>query len=200
MGTKIVVHSNTKRLVQVVGAALLIAAALTGLKRFSVWWKAPERAQVSNASGALGVQVDTKSSSLIMGQSTVVDADTLEIQGARIRLEGIDAPEASQRCGAVGKEWACGQEAALALADWLGDRPVSCRPEGQDRYQRTLARCFVGAEDVQAWLVLNGWALAYREYSKDYVAAEEVAQSRKAGLWRGDFVPPWDWREGREAK
>ena len=200
MGTKVVVHSNAKRLFQVIGAALLIAAALTGLKRFSAWWKAPAPTQVSATPAALESEITPKVSDLVVGQSSVIDADTLEIHGTRIRLEGVDAPESSQRCGAAGQEWACGQKAALALADWLGDRPVSCRPKGQDRYQRVLARCFVGTEDVQAWLVLNGWALAYRIYSKDYVAAEEVAQSRKAGLWQGDFVSPWDWREGHGTK
>ena len=200
MPTKVVVHSNTKRLIQVVAAALFIAATLTGIKKFAVWWDAPDAVPLeitpaaveSNANAAAP---SATSKNLVTGRSSVIDADTLEIHGTRIRLEGIDAPEASQRCGATSQEWACGQQAALALSEWLGVRPLSCRTQGKDRYQRTLARCFVGTEDVQSWLVINGWALAYRSYSKDYVAAEEVAQARKAGLWRGEFVPPWEWRK-----
>lgn len=198
MTTKVVVHSNTKRLVQVVGLALLMAAGLTGLKRFSTWWKAPsEQPQpVAGASIALSAAkpTATNENGLIVGPSAVVDADTIEINGLRIRLEGIDAPEASQRCMIAGQEWACGRKAATALGSWLGDKPVSCAPKGKDRYGRTLARCFVGADDIQSWLVINGWALAFREHSKDFVDAEEVAKSRKAGLWQGEFVAPWDWR------
>lgn len=197
MGTKIVVHSNAKRLAQVVCAAILIAATLTGIKRLAAWRDAAEQ-PVATVAASLA-DAPTKpvdpTGNLMVGQSSVIDADTIEIHGVRIRLEGIDAPEADQRCGAAGREWACGQQASVALSDWLGDRTVSCRAKGEDRYQRKLARCFVGSEDVQAWLVLNGWALAYRSYSQDYVAAEEVAQSRSAGLWQGEFVKPWDWRQ-----
>lgn len=199
MNRKVVVHSNAKRLVQVVGAALLIAATLTGLKRLSEWRKADsDPVQTPVASVTILSPIEGPST-IVVGRSSVIDADTLEIHGKRIRLEGVDAPEGSQRCGAVGQEWACGQQAAMALSGWLGERTVSCNPKGQDRYERLLARCFVDSEDVQSWLVLNGWALAYRQYSTDYVAAEEVAQSRKAGLWQGEFVPPWDWRDRQKA-
>ena len=196
MTTKVVVHSNFKRLVQVILAALLIAGGLVGIKKLAAWWRVPEAPVAASAPLALEFATPAaQANNLITGRSSVIDADTLEIHGMRIRLEGIDAPESSQRCGAAGQEWACGQQAALALNDWIGERNVSCRRQGQDRYQRTLARCFVGTEDVQSWLVLNGWALAYRRYSADYVAAEEIAQSRQAGLWQGEFVPPWQWRQ-----
>lgn len=194
MGTKIVVHSNTKRLVQVVCAAIVIAASLTGIKKLSAWWRAPETSSVVVAPSTPSSPSYRASGEVLTGQSSVIDGDTLDIHGVRVRLEGVDAPESSQRCGVKGEDWACGQQAALALSNWLGNRPVSCKPAGTDRYQRMLARCFVGTEDVQTWLVLNGWALAYRQYSNDYVAAEEIAQARKVGLWRSEFVPPWEWR------
>lgn len=198
MGTKVVVHSNAKRLLQVIVAAILIAAALTGLKKVAAWWHEPpsEPAQVA-ANAAAGASVPNEAvdtAGLIIGRASVIDGDTLDVRSVRIRLEGVDAPESSQRCGSAGDEWMCGREAAMALSEWIGERNVSCRPQGVDRYQRTLARCFVGSEDIQAWLVLNGWALAYRDYSTDYVAAEDVAQQRKAGMWRGDFQAPWEWR------
>jgi len=194
MSQKVIIHSNGKRFVQVVGTAILLAAALTGLKRVSVWWKDGD--QVARADiAALPSERIGKASNLIVGTSVVIDGDTIEIHGVRIRLAGVDAPESQQRCGRAGEEWPCGQRAALALADWLGSRTVSCNPTGKDRYQRTLAHCFSGTEDVQAWLVLNGWALAYRQYSKDYVAAEEVAQAGRAGVWAGEFKAPWEWRK-----
>lgn len=198
MSTKIVVHSNTKRLIQVVGFSLLIAIALTGLKRFSAWWKADHTQVVEGpVVSASATPPSLNENGLIVGRSAVVDADTIEIQGQRIRLEGIDAPEASQHCTMAGQEWACGRKAATALGSWLGDKPVSCAPKGKDRYGRTLARCFVGTDDIQSWLVINGWALAFREHSKDFIAAEEVAKARKVGLWQGEFVAPWDWRAQR---
>ena len=200
MTTKVVVHSNTKRLIQIVGLALLIAAGLTGLKRFSTWWNAPaEQKPIADTPIAANAEkpIAPGESSLIAGQSIVVDADTIDIDGQRIRLEGIDAPEASQHCTIKGQEWACGRNAAIALETWLGERPVSCIPRDKDRYGRTLARCFVDSDDIQSWLVINGWALAFREHSKDFVAAEEVAKSRKVGLWQGEFVAPWDWRAER---
>lgn len=203
MATKVVVHSTFKRFVQVVGFAVVIAAALTGLKKLAnrdnpeIQVQAPAQAMDADPSASEAPVVTD--ANLVAGRSSVVDADTLEIHGTRIRLEGVDAPESSQRCGAAGQEWACGQQAALALSDWIGDKPVSCRVNGSDRYQRKLARCTMDGQDMQAWLVSNGWAMAYRRYSTDYVAAEEVAQAAKLGLWRGEFVMPWDWRKGERA-
>jgi endonuclease YncB( thermonuclease family) len=46
-------------------------------------------------------------------------------------------------------------------------------------------------------MVLNGWALAYRRYSTDYVVEELTARKARRGIWRGEFVPPWEWRKGK---
>ena len=43
-------------------------------------------------------------------------------------------------------------------------------------------------------MVLAGWALAYRQYSTDYVDAEAEARKARRGLWRGTFAKPWEWR------
>jgi endonuclease YncB( thermonuclease family) len=125
----------------------------------------------------------------------VIDGDTLEIQGRRIRLHGIDAPESGQTCSADGKTYRCGQQAALALADKIGRETVSCQPKDTDRYGRVVAVCRIGAEDLNAWMTLKGWALAYREYSGDYVWAEDAAKQAHKGIWVGEFEPPWDWRK-----
>jgi endonuclease YncB( thermonuclease family) len=131
----------------------------------------------------------------IMGTATVIDGDTIEIHGQRIRLHGIDAPESDQRCTRPdGTSWRCGQQAALALADHIGTATVRCKPHGHDRYRRVVAVCFKGAEDLDRWMVANGLAVAYREYSLDYVADEERAKRVKLGIWSGSFDMPWDWR------
>ncbi len=131
------------------------------------------------------------------GQASVIDGDTIEIHGQRIRLRGIDAPESGQLCYIGGKRWRCGKDAANVLADLINRRPVTCQERDRDRYGRVVAICRVAGEDLGAWLVGNGLALAYRRYSTAYVPHEGRARLAKAGMWRGAFVPPWEWRRGQ---
>ena len=107
----------------------------------------------------------------ITGTASVIDGDTIDIHGQRIRLHGIDAPESRQTCVADGEVWRCGQQAALALFDFIGRSPVVCQEQGKDRYGRTIGACSVRGEDIEAWMVLNGWALAYRKL-RDMIAEE----------------------------
>lgn len=130
----------------------------------------------------------------IIGRPTVIDGDTIEVRGQRIRLFGIDAPESSQRCTLDDKSYRCGQQSALALAEKIGARTVRCEKRDIDRYQRIVAVCHVGSEDIGNWLVKQGWAVAFRKYSLDYVSAENEARVAKRGVWRGDFEMPWEWR------
>ena len=132
----------------------------------------------------------------VTGPARVIDGDTLDIAGERIRFHGIDAPESGQTCVADGERWRCGQKATAALADFIGTSPVRCEGQGTDRYGRTIATCYVRGEDIEAWMVTNGWALAYRRYSLDYTDEEARAEADRAGIWRGEFVAPWQWRKG----
>lgn len=136
----------------------------------------------------------------IIGQASVIDGDTLEIHGTRIRLHGIDAPESEQLCIAKDKKFRCGQRAALALSDKIGNSTVSCDPRDIDRYNRVVAVCSAGGENLNGWLVASGWAMAYRHYSTDYIPHEQRASAAKLGIWQGAFVPPWDWRQGKRLK
>ncbi|MFC5068867.1 thermonuclease family protein [Flaviflagellibacter deserti] len=133
----------------------------------------------------------------IIGRATVTDGDTIEIHGQRIRLFGIDAPEGGQTCGdEAGRQYRCGQTAALALDRLIASAsPTRCEPLDVDRYGRIVARCFTGAVDVAEWLVSRGLAVDYPEYSRGvYGPAENRARTAKAGLWRGRFEKPWEWR------
>jgi endonuclease YncB( thermonuclease family) len=133
----------------------------------------------------------------VVGVASVIDGDTIAIHGIRIRLHGIDAPESAQRCiDASNRPWPCGPRAAFALADRIGQSTISCRRTDTDRNGRVLAVCFLGREDLNAWMVRSGWAVAFRRYSTDYVAQEERAKARRAGIWASRFVIPWDWRRG----
>jgi len=75
-----------------------------------------------------------------------------------------------------------------------GGRSVACEGRDIDRYGRIVAVCRAGSEDLNAWMVSEGWALAYRYYSLDYVSQEDRARAAGRGLWRGEFTPPWEWR------
>jgi endonuclease YncB( thermonuclease family) len=132
------------------------------------------------------------------GRVSVVDGDTLELHGQRIRLAAIDAPEARQSCLLGGKPWPCGRRAAFALADLVGTATVTCRWRSRDRYRRAVATCAVGGTDLGGWLVEQGWALAFRRYGLDYVSQEDRARDARRGLWAGSFVPPWALRRGNK--
>lgn len=107
-------------------------------------------------------------SGTIAGAARAVDGDTLVINGERIRLYGIDAPESAQQClDGGGKPYACGLVSKDALAKKIGSSPVTCRVKNTDVYGRSVSVCgltnFVGSlEDLNAWLVDNGYAVAYR--------------------------------------
>jgi endonuclease YncB( thermonuclease family) len=124
----------------------------------------------------------------------VVDADTLVVAGARVRLDAADAPEARQICERGGVAWACGRDAAEALRHFIGGRDVRCERRGRDRFDRVLALCRVGSEDIGAWLVGEGLAVAYTRYSLRYVPQEWLARLRGRGIWGGQFENPEDWR------
>ena len=127
-------------------------------------------------------------------QVRVIDADTVDLDGVRYRLHGIDAPEARQTCRAWGRTWDCGAAATEALMSRA--EGMSCTSSGTDRFGREIGTCSSGGVDLNAWLVANGWALAYRQFSTDYVGREEQARSNRRGMHRGEFVEPWDWRRG----
>lgn len=131
----------------------------------------------------------------VIGQASVIDGDTIEIHGRRIRLSGIDAVESGQRCSRNGQPWNCGKAAAFALADRIGRATIDCRGDDQDRYGRLIAVCFKGVEDLNGWMVEQGWAVAYRRYSVDYVANEDAARAAGRGLWSSTFDMPWEWRK-----
>ena len=149
---------------------------------------------------ALFLFATAASAQSVAGTASVIDGDTIEIHGERIRLHGVDAVEGRQTCRLPeGKTWACGTDAAMALADRIGRRPVTCDQRDIDRYGRIVAVCRQGDTDLGAWMVAQGWAMAYRQYSTDYVGAEEAAHAAGRGLWASEFSPPWEWRKAQRS-
>jgi endonuclease YncB( thermonuclease family) len=130
------------------------------------------------------------------GQASIIDGDTLEIHGNRIRLWGVDAPESDQLCrGEDSLQYRCGAKAANELDAFIDKRPVSCIPISLDQYGRTVATCSVGGVDLGEWLVRNGFALDWPEYSRgQYGDIQREAEHAGRGMWEGSYVEPWLFR------
>lgn len=124
----------------------------------------------------------------------VIDGDTIAIGDERIRLFGIDAPEDSQTCSQDGRSVRCGDEATAYLQALIGRRQVNCEGEDRDRYGRLIAVCSIDGNDIGRQMVRSGWAVAFREYSDEYVSDENAARSERRGLWQGGFQLPSEWR------
>ena len=132
----------------------------------------------------------------ISGVPSITDGDTIKIFNKPIRFHGIDAPEKKQICIKNSKEYSCGQEATNALKIKINEKLVTCKVQDKlDRYKRYIGVCFLGNVDLNKWMVINGYAVAYRRYSKDYIKDENYAKKNKIGLWSGNFVHPEKWRK-----
>lgn len=137
----------------------------------------------------------------IVGRASVIDGDTIEIHGERIRFNGIDAPESQQLCeNAKGREYRCGQVASDALANFLSkSRPTQCEFVERDQYGRFVGDCYrADGQSVASWLVRYGHALDWPRYSNGaYASDQSAAKAQRLGMWAGKFQAPWDWRAAR---
>lgn len=142
--------------------------------------------------------------SSLVGRASVIDGDTIEIHGERIRLNGIDAPEAAQSCrDRSGKRYRCGARSADALAKLLkASPPTRCDFVERDQYDRFVGDCYrADGASVQAAMVRSGWALDWPRHSGGAFARDqEAARREKSGMWDGDFQPPWEWRAEQRAQ
>lgn len=131
----------------------------------------------------------------LIGTALVVDGDTIEIAGQRVRLEGIDAPELAQTCEtATGQSWPCGRSSVAALKRLISSKPISCEQRGQDKYRRVLAVCIADGRNINEAMVRDGFAWAFVKYSNEFDQAELKARAAKSGVWQGRAVAPWDYR------
>ncbi|MDE3814260.1 helix-turn-helix domain-containing protein [Sinorhizobium meliloti] len=120
----------------------------------------------------------------ITGRATVIDGDTIEIRGERIRLHGVDAPESWQKCeNADGSSYRCGREAAQELDRFLAEsRPARCEFVQRDRYKRFVGVCFrADGRDVNHWLVESGNAVDWTRYSNGVYANDMRSIDREIG-------------------
>ena len=125
----------------------------------------------------------------------IIDGDTIHLNNEKIRFTGIDTPELKQTCKKNSEIIYCGIEARQLLIDKIGKDKVICVREGKDQYKRTLAECFVNDLSLSRYLVREGYAFAYRKYSKKFINDEDFAKKNNMGMWSMNFEYPWDWRK-----
>ena len=139
----------------------------------------------------------------ISGFAKVVDGDTIKINSKKIRLYGIDAPEKKQKCKktyltisfmSFTKDYMCGELSTQKLIKKINKQKLNCNILDVDRYKRLIGECFKRNINLNSWMVSNGYAVAYRKYSKKYVSDEINAKNNKLGIWQGKFEMPWDYR------
>ena len=130
----------------------------------------------------------------------IIDGDTIELNGEKIRFSGIDTPELKQTCIKTedGIYWLvhCGKFVREILVKKIGNNTLNCEREAEkDFFGRTLGECFVNGESLSKFLVRNGYGFAYIKYSKKYVEDEKHAKNNNLGLWAMEFKFPWDFRK-----
>ena len=131
----------------------------------------------------------------IKGNPIIIDGDTVNIGNNKIRLHGIDAPETKQKCTKNNVEWNCGIQSTKFLKKLIGNEQIQCVTNGKDRYKRYIGICYKNNIDLNSQMVINGWAIAYRYYSLDYIKEEEQAKLNKIGIWSGEFIEPYLFRK-----
>ncbi len=148
--------------------------------------------------------VKSQEPKIISGIAKVIDGDTIKIEKNKIRLFGIDAPESKQLCQktwlsisfiSFNKNYPCGKISTNKLKVKINSKFILCKSSNIDRYNRFIAECYKNKTNINRWMVLNGHAVAYRKYSKKFVAEENLAKKEKLGLWSGTFQMPWEWRK-----
>lgn len=142
----------------------------------------------------------------IYGKPKIIDGDTLHINNNKIRLHAIDAPEINQTCTKNKIIWNCGIRSTNFLKEIIDGKKISCKRKEKDKYKRDIGVCYKWQKnflwrkstdiiDLNREMVLNGWAIAYRYYSLDYVNEEEIAKKNKIGIWSGEFEEPYLFRK-----
>lgn len=143
----------------------------------------------------------------ISGIPKIVDGDTLHIKNYKIRFESIDAPEIKQKCKkdyfkisyiigfTLKKNYSCGIISKKNLEKKVKNSEIKCILSSKDKYKRYLGTCYKGSLNLNKWMVRNGFAVAYKRYSKQYLNDENFAKVNKLGMWKGTFLRPEKWRK-----
>ena len=143
----------------------------------------------------LGAGGEAAASGLV-GTPEVVDGDTLVVVGETVHLIDIDAPELGQQCAIAGRLFDCGVVARAALLDLSAGAEVICELISTIAGGEIIGQCSAAGYDLSEGMIYSGWALAQRDIAERYTAIEDGARRAGRGLWKGEFVAPWAWRNG----
>lgn len=145
---------------------------------------------------ALGaVLLEISEQGQIKGQANVIKGNIIEINQQKIKLYGIDAPELAQVCYVKGIPWKCGLTAKRKLTEKIEGKSLTCLGKEQNNYNILMAECFLGRQNLNAWLVEQGWAVAERQDSRSFISYEILAKRNHRGLYQSEFLKPSLWRE-----
>lgn len=177
---------------RVTGIAVMSLAAIAVLA--GIWHLLPEGSPSRTTSAPLTTAALPDPSKL-EGRAVALTGDTLRIGGKRVRLDGIEAPEATQSCARGATTWRCGAAAKEALASLVRNRRVSCEIT-DERDAEPRARCAAQGNDLAEELVKAGSVFAIGGFLAPYSSAESKAQDAKAGVWAGgEAERPQDFRD-----
>lgn len=133
----------------------------------------------------------------ITGQPRILNTASLQVNGKRIVLFGVDPMMQQQPCTVDNQAWDCGTAAYRILMNLIGREPVTCQPKLQEIAGRIYAKCFVNGQDLSLALVQAGMAVTVPAETTEYDAAQKEAMEKKVGVWRGKFITPQQWRNAR---
>jgi endonuclease YncB( thermonuclease family) len=135
-------------------------------------------------------------SSELTGRAIAITGDLMRVDGALVRIGGVEAPESRQPCyRANGRRWNCASAAKSGLARVVRGRRVSCTPSGEESGGYVVADCRIGTTDVATALVQGGYVFAVRSLFSSLGSAEDAARAAKKGIWQGEIQRPQEWRD-----
>ena len=113
----------------------------------------------------------------------VQEDGTLRVAGNLIHLYGIYIPPTDRSCSTFIRPVPCGTRASLALDFKISGDFVHCVPRATNPDGSITASCSAANDDLSAWMLQKGWAVALPDAPFEYAAMERIAQSRGIGIW-----------------
>lgn len=146
----------------------------TGKHMLNVWF-----AVLAGMASAPWAVADPEISSFAFVQ----EDGSLKVAGDLIRLYGIYIPPTEQACYTFIRPVPCGPRASLALEFKISGDFVRCIPRATNPDGSITASCRTGNEDLSAWMLQRGWAVALPDAPFEYHTMERIAHARGIGIW-----------------
>ncbi|MBZ9810534.1 thermonuclease family protein [Mesorhizobium sp. BR1-1-9] len=149
-----------------------------------------ERIEARPPLGDLGLAVPPKTpmpgdwGETLLFRPIATSSATFESMGRKVAVSGVASIEPKATCSFHDVAWSCGQRARAAFNSWLRGRALKCVVPPEIERFAIAAPCNLGKQDVGAWLVSNGWAIALP--TGIYGKAQAVAEDAEVGI----FGPP----------